>query len=310
MKARDALLLLLLSGIWGAAFLFIRVVVRDVPPSTVVAGRLVIAAIVVAPLAARNGGVLPRRDLRGPVLFLALFNNVIPFTLITIAEKHITGGLAATLVATMPLFTVLFAYGAGAERPNVERVAGLLVGFAGAAVVVGPDVGDLTSSNALGDLMVVVAALCYALSTVVARQTARGEPLSLASGQMIFGAMIALPVAFVVDGVPHGGISGEAALAWVGLGTLCSGLAYVIFFSLVQRSSATQVSLVSYLIPIVAAVLGWAALGETIGVNLFVGLVLIVMGVAGVNGGVRWSWERVHGAGHAGAGTGAPASGG
>jgi drug/metabolite transporter (DMT)-like permease len=304
-KPRDALLLLLLAGIWGAAFLFIRVVVREVQPSTVVAGRLLIAAIVVAPLAARRGGVLPRRGLRGTVLFLALFNNVIPFTLITIAEKHITGGLAATLVATMPLFTVLFAYGAGAERPNAERIAGLLIGFAGAAVVVGPDLGDVASSSTVGDVIVIVAAACYALSTVVARQTRGGEPLSLASGQMIFGAMIAVPLAFFFDGVPNLGISAEAALAWVGLGTLCSGLAYIIFFSLVQRSSATQVSLVSYLIPFVAALLGWAVLGESIGVNLFIGLVLIVVGVAGVNGGLRWTWERLRGGGPADAGAGA-----
>jgi drug/metabolite transporter (DMT)-like permease len=286
-RPRDALLLLILSGIWGSAYLFIHVVVDEVGAFTVVAGRLTIAALFLAPLAARQGGALPPRGGRWPVLFLAVFYNVIPFSLITIAEKSIATGLAATLVATMPLFTLMVAVGAGTERPTLEAVAGLLVGFVGAVVVVGPDLGDITSSNAAGDLIVVLAAASYGLSTVVARQTARGSAMSMASGQTIFGAMIALPLALAVDGVPAHGISIEATLSWLGLGVLCSGVAFVLFYLILESASATQASLVSYIIPIFAALLGWAVLGESIGVNLVVGLALIVIGVAGVNGGAR-----------------------
>ena len=293
MKPRDVLLLLILSGIWGSAYLFIHVVVDEVGAFTVVAGRLIVAAAFLAPLAARSGGILPAPGARWPMLFLAVFYNVIPFSLITIAEKSIDTGLAATLVATMPLFTLMVAAGAGTERPSFESVAGLLVGFVGAVVVVGPDLGDVTSSNAGGDLIVVLAAASYGLSTVVARQTARGSAMTLASGQTIFGAMIALPLALTVDGVPSHGISAEATLSWLALGVLCSGVAFVLFYVILETSSATQASIVSYIIPIFAALLGWAVLGESIGVNLVAGLALIVIGVAGVNGGLRPAWDLV-----------------
>ncbi|MBI5284832.1 MAG: DMT family transporter [Chloroflexi bacterium] len=297
MQTRDASLLLLLSAIWGSAFLFNHVVVRDVPPFMVVAGRLVIAACIVAPIAARNGGVLPPRTAWATLLFLAVVNNVIPFTLITAAQQHISSSLAATLIATMPLFVLMFTFAAGTERPDAERVVGLLIGFVGAAVVVGPDAGDITGSSAVGDLAVIAAAACYGLSTVVARQKAHGAALSLASGQMIFGALVAVPLALGVDGAPDLNISLKAALSWLGLGALCSGMAYVIFFSLLQRMSATQVSVTTYIIPIVAALLGWLVLDESIGVNLAAGLALIVVGVAGVNGGLRRGWTLVRGAG-------------
>lgn len=293
MKPRDVLLLLMLSCIWGSAYLFIHVVVGEVGAFTVVAGRLTIAAIFLAPLAARRGGLLPARGARWPVLFLAVFYNVIPFSLITIAEKSIATGLAATLVATMPLFTLIVASASGTERPGAEAVGGLLIGFAGAVVVVGPALGDLTSSNALGDLIVVLAAASYGLSTVVARQTARGSAMTLASGQTIFGAAIAVPLALAVDGVPRHGLSVEATLSWLALGVLCSGVAFVLFYLILESASATQASIVSYIIPIFAALLGWAVLGESIGPNLLVGLALIVVGVAAVNGGLRPARERL-----------------
>jgi len=292
-KPRDALLLLMLSGIWGAAYLFIHVVVGEVGAFTVVAGRLLVAAIFLAPLAARSGGILPARGARLPTLFLAVFYNVIPFSLITIAEKSIATGLAATLVATMPLFTVMVASAAGTEHPSVEAVAGVLIGFIGAVVIVGPDLGDITSSNMVGDMIVVLAAASYGLSTVVARQTAKGSAMTLASGQTIFGAMIALPLALAVDGVPAHGISVEATLSWLALGVLCSGVAFVLFYLILESASATQASIVSYIIPIFAALLGWAVLGESIGVNLVIGLALIVAGVAGVNGGLRPARDRL-----------------
>jgi len=285
--------MLLLSMVWGGAFLFIRVVVRDVPPVTVVAGRLAIAAIVLAPLAATRGGIMPPRAAWPALIFLAAFNNVIPFTLITAAERHVTASLAAVLVGTMPMFTLIFATAGRTERANAEKVAGLLIGFVGVAVLVGADVTELTDSNTIAEFAVILAAACYALSTVVARQTSRGAPLSLASGQMIFGLMMAAPLALVMDGRPDFGISAEAGASWLALGLLSSGLAYVIFFTLVQSMSATQVAVVTYLIPIVATVLGWLVLNEAVGPNLLIGLALVIAGVAAINGAARQAWERV-----------------
>jgi drug/metabolite transporter (DMT)-like permease len=293
LKPRDTAAILLLSGCWGVAFLFIRVVVREVPPTTVVAGRLVLAAAIITPLAWRRDGVMPPRSTWPALLFLAVFNNVLPFVLITDAEQHISSSLAAAIVATMPLFTLIFAVAGRTERADVDKVAGLLTGFAGAVVLVGTDLADVTDSSTLAEFAVIAASASYAISTVVARERSSGDPLSLASGQMVMAAAIALPLAFLVDGRPDLAVGWHAALSWLGLGALSSGLAYVLFFLLIEDLPATQVAVVTYLVPLVAAVLGWAVLDERLGLNLFVGLTLIVVGVAAVNGTLRGTWHRL-----------------
>jgi len=287
MKPQDAALLVILSLIWGSAFTMNGVVVDEVDPLTIVAGRLLLAAVLLTAAALIFRRALAPRSTWGVLFVLAALNNVIPFTLITWAQEHITSSLAATLNATMPLMTFVIAAIAGTERPETDRAFGVALGFVGAIVLIGPDLGDITSSNALGDLAVLGGSAGYAVSTVIAREKLRGEPMALASGQMIFGALIALPLAFVFRGAPDLSISAKAGLSWIGLGALSSGLAYVIFFALVQRMSATSVSLVSYLIPLVATILGWALLDEHIGVNLFVGLALIIAGMVLVNGTFR-----------------------
>ena len=301
MRPRETAALLLLSLVWGAAFLFNGEVVGSVPPLTVVAGRLSIAACLLVPVALLRQRSIPQPGIWPVLVFMALFNNVIPFTLITAAQEHISSSLAATLVGTMPLFTLVFAIALGTERPGAEKVAGLVIGFLGAVVVIGPSLGDFTDSNTVAQLAVIAASACYAIATVVARKYARGDPLGMAAGQMVVGAVAALPLAFAIDGAPSFDIPLKAAFAWLALGLLSTGLAYIIFYALVQRLAATQVSMVSYLIPIVATVLGWLVLSETIGISLFVGLVLILIGVVAANGSLRSMigamWSRVRSGG-------------
>ncbi len=299
LKPADSALLLLLSLIWGSAFLMIGVAVDDVAPLTMVAGRLILAGAMLTVIALVMGKGLPPRSTWGVLLVMAVLNNALPFTLITWAQQHITSSLAATLNATMPLFTFVIAAAIGSERATPERSIGLVVGFIGAAVVMGPDVTDLTSSSTLGELAVIAGSLGYAASTIVARQKASGDPVVLSSGQMVIGALIMLPVALIFDGRPDPDISAKAALSWAGLGVFSSGFAYIIYFTLIQRVSATSVALVSYLIPIVATVLGWAVLDEAIGVNLFAGMALIIAGMMLVNGTLRgllaWGSPRSRG---------------
>jgi drug/metabolite transporter (DMT)-like permease len=284
LKPADAVLLVVLSLIWGSAFTMNDVIVDEVSPFTIVAGRLLLASILLTAGAVLLRHGLPARSTWTVLLVLAALNNVVPFTLITWAQEHITSSLAATLNATMPLMTFAIAAVAGTERPTPDRALGVAIGFVGAVVLIGPDLADITSSNALGDLAVLGGSAGYAVSTVIARQKLQGDPMSLASGQMIFGAMIAIPLALAIDGRPDLSISTGASLSWIGLGALSSGLAYVIFFTLVQRITATSISLVSYLIPLVATVLGWAVLDEHIGLNLFAGLALVIGGMLLVNG--------------------------
>ncbi len=284
MKPRETATLVLLATIWGAAFLFVDVVVEEVEPLTIVSGRLLIACAVLVPAARLSGSLLPPRGSWLAVGLMAVFNNVLPFSLITAAQEHIDSSLAATLIGTMPLFVLVITVGAGTERPSAERVLGLIIGFVGAVVVLGPDLRDLTDSSTIGELAVLAAALCYGISNVIAREWAKGPPLSLAASQLVVAAAIALPIALAVDGPDVGGVSAKAGASWLALGVVCSGVAYILFYDLVQRVTATQASIVAYLIPIVATVLGWVVLDERIGPNVFVGLALILAGVMAVNG--------------------------
>lgn len=278
---------MLLGLIWGSAFLLIDVAVDEVEPLTMVAGRLILAGVMLTTIALAAGKGLPPRSMWGLLVAMAILNNAVPFTLITWAQQHITSSLAATLNATMPLFTFVIAAAIRTERATPERMFGLIVGFAGAAVVIGPDLTDLTSSNTLGDLAVIGGALGYAASAILARERASGDPWVLSSGQMVVGACIMTPIALIFDGAPDTDVSAKAALAWAGLGVFSSGFAYIVYFTLIQRVSATNVALVSYLIPVVATVLGVLVLDEPLGVNLFVGMALIIVGMMAVNGTLR-----------------------
>jgi drug/metabolite transporter (DMT)-like permease len=250
---------------------------------TIVAGRLIVAGGLLTGIAMATGRGLPARSMWGVLLVMAVLNNAVPFVLITWAQKHIASGLAGTLTATMPLFTFVIAATIGLERATIIRAAGLIVGFAGATIVIAPDMGDLTSSSMLGELAVIGGALAYGASAVFARRYLSGDSVVLASGQMLLGMMIMTPLALAIDGAPDTGISAKAALSWAGLGVFSSGFAYIIYFTLIQRVTATQVSLVSYLFPVVATALGYLVLDEPVDVNLFVGLPLILLGMMVVN---------------------------
>lgn len=284
MKPLEFALLVVLACIWGSAFTLITVVIDESDPLTIVAGRLVIGALFMSLLALAFRTRLPARTM-WPVLFLlAITNNILPFALITWAQGHISSSLAATLNATMPLFTYLIAVAIAADRWSNERAVGVVVGFAGTAILIGPDITDISSENTLAQLAVLAAALGYGGSTVIARERLHGEPIALSAAQLIFGAVLSVPVALFVHGTLDIDVSAGAAAAWVALGIVPSGLAYIIYFRLLQRVSATSVAIVSYLIPVVATVLGWALLDEAIGLNLFLGLVLIIVGMAAING--------------------------
>ncbi len=294
MKSRDLALLVLLGIIWGSAFLFINVVVAEVPPLTVVAGRLLLATALLLAVLRATGRPLPSRSTWPVLVFLGAVNNVLPFSLITWAELRVTSSLAATLNATMPLFTFVIAIVLAVERPTFDRSLGLVIGFAGALIIINPSLHDVTGSNTLAEFAVIAASAAYGWSTVVARDRLhQGDPIAFAAGQLAAGACIAVPLALIIDGTPHLHVAAGAALSWAALGVVCSALAYIIFFSLVQRISATQVSLVSYIIPIVATLLGWAALGERIGFTLIGGLALILLALAIVNGNLRALLHRI-----------------
>ena len=289
MNGGDWLLLLVLALIWGGAFLFIGIAVRHVPPLTYVWLRLTIAAAAVWTYVKLSGErvALPR-EVWGAILLLALLNNALPFTLFGWGQTHIASGLASILNATTPIWGVLVAHFLTAdERMNPRKLAGVLLGFGGVVAMIGPSLLGSAGSSALAELACVTASLSYALAAVWARRFKRlgVSPLSVTTGQLTAGALMMLPFSMVVDRPwthalpPAGAWAAIAALAM-----FCTALGYVLYFRLIDHVGATNAMLVTLLVPAVAILLGGLFLGERLQPQDFVGLALIALGLAAIDG--------------------------
>ena len=280
-QTRTALVLLGLGVIFGSAFLFMKVLVAEIGPLTLVTGRLILgAAAVLTVLAIRREPLGWTPALAAKVTLLATLSLVIPFGLIAWAEQHIASGMAAALISTMPLFTALFATGVFAdERLTAGRLAGLVAGFAGVVVLTGGDF-DLTDSSVLGQFAVIGGAASYAAGAVYSRALLKSQnALSLGGLEMVIGALIAAPLAFAFDGVPTFALSLKAWSALLALGVVGTGVAFVGYLWLVDKAGSVTGSLVTYIVPVVGLALGWAVLNEGIGLNALVGVLLIILGV-------------------------------
>ncbi len=287
-------MLITLSIIWGSAFMLVEVVLEDVPPLTLVAGRLTGAFLFLGAAFAISGRPFPRDAASWRAfVFLGVVNNVFPFILLTWGQDRIDSSQAAILVASMPLSTVLIAHFWINERLTVDRMLGVLVGFGGVFLLVGGDLRDLTGSGTLGQLAVIAGAVGYSTGTVFARRYLQdADIVTTAMGQTLAGTAIMIPLALAVDTPFDLSLSGKTVVAWVAMGVFPSGVAYLIFFRLVRQVSATQASMVTYLIPVTAILLGVLVLDESVASSSFAGLALIIAGIWVVNGGGGWFWAR------------------
>ncbi len=296
MTPKALLALLALGAIWGASFLFIKVIVDETSSLEVAEGRMFFGALAVGVVIAMRK--MPLR--RPPALWFkvavwALVGIVVPFILIAWAEEHIASGTASVLNSSMPLFTMLFAaIFLIEEQLTPARVAGLGIGFVGIIVLAGGDVYDLRDSAVLGQLAVVGAAACYGAGAVYARSLLKEEdPVSLTGGQLMLGTLLVLPLMLIVRGTPDYSLSVEAWLSLLALGVLGTGIAIIIYMWLVDNVGSVRSSLVTYIIPIVGLFLGWAVLDESIGINTVLGCALIIAGVAAVMRGQAPSSQRL-----------------
>jgi drug/metabolite transporter (DMT)-like permease len=183
------------------------------------------------------------------------------------------------------------------ERLTLDRVFGVLIGFAVVFFLIGGDLRDVTESGTLGQLAIVAGVVGYSFGTVFARRylTDDSDAGVWAAGQTLVGAAVMIPVALAVDGAGDLSISPKVAIAWVTLGVVASGLAYLLFFPLIRRVTATQASMVGYLIPIWAVLIGVLILDESLASTALAGLALIIAGVWVVNGGGRWLIDAISG---------------
>ena len=287
--ARDWLLLGLLSVLWGGSFFFNGVVLRELPPFTVVFLRVALAAIMLLPLLWLYCIRFPM-GLSGwrPFIAIGLLNNVLPFSLIVVGQTYIPGGLASILNATTPLFTLLVAHFLTAdEKINPAKVAALLAGFAGVALLIGPEL-LVGGASVWGELACLGAAISYAFAGVYGRRfkTMKIAPIEAAAGQVTASSVLILPIMFAVE-QPWTLQALPSPTVWASLGGLAmlsTALAYVLYFRILAAAGATNLLLVTFLIPVTAVLLGAAVLGERLAPRHFAGMALIGLGLAVIDG--------------------------
>jgi drug/metabolite transporter (DMT)-like permease len=287
MGAAEWLLLITLSILWGGSFFFNAVALRDLPPLTVVIARVAIAAAVLWLLIALSGQRLAVR----PGLWLAFFamgalNNVIPFTLIVWGQTRIGSGLASILNATTPLFTVILAHCLTRDEPMTPaRVIGVVCGLLGVAVMIGTRALEQFGLEVIAQLAVVGAAISYAFAGIFGRRFKQTPPLITAAGQLSASALMMLPVVMFVDRPWDLTTPGPQTWGAVfGLAVFSSALAYVIYFRILARAGATNLLLVTFLIPVSALLLGISVLGEVLEARQVTGMILIALGLAAIDG--------------------------
>ncbi len=295
----DLLGILALALIWGSSFLFIKIGLNGgMSPVLVAGGRLAVGAallwgVVLARRLFAPGSFkkpIPReRAIWAKIALIGLMNNAIPFLLIAWGEQRISSGLASVLNSSMPLFTVLFAHFlTHDDRITPAKAIGVLIGFAGVAVVIAPGAADL-SGELPGSLAIVAASAAYAIATVFVRKTLTGatDPIATGAAQLVTAFAWLAPLVWTTGATARlNAIPMDAVLAVIALGLLGTGLAYLIYYLLIQRAKASQMSLVTYLLPVTALVYGAVFLGEEITGYALAGFGLIVSGILLVNADV------------------------
>lgn len=286
MTGLDWLCLLTLSVLWGGSFFFAKVAVASVPPLTLVAARVMLAALTLLAVVRLSGLRLPRgRQAWLAFAGMGVLNNLIPFGLIFYGQTAIGAGLAAVINGMTPFWTALIARAAGAEPLSAGKLAGIAVGFGGLAVMVGPAALAGLDASLLAQIAIVGATVSYGCAGVFGRRFKALPPLVTATGQLSASSLLILPLALLADRpwtLPLPGA--EAAGAVVGLALASTALAYILFFRILASAGATNVSLVTLLVPVSAMLLGALVLGETVTDRQLLGLALIAAGLAFIDG--------------------------
>jgi drug/metabolite transporter (DMT)-like permease len=303
MTSREWAMLLALSLLWGGSFFFAGVALETLPPFTIVLLRVSLAAVILNAVVVVLGMRMPcERRVWAAFFTMGLLNNAAPFCLIVWGQTHIASGLAAILNATTPLWTVIVAHVLTTdERITRKRLAGVVFGFAGVAAMIGPDAADGLGAHVVAEFAVLLAAISYAFAGVYGRRFARMgvQPILTATGQVTASTLVLAPIALIADRPWTLAAPGPAVWgAVVGLAALSTALAYVLYFRILATAGATNLLLVTFLIPVSAILLGALVLGERLDPRHFVGMGLIGLGLAAIDGrlldlaGVALPWAK------------------
>lgn len=277
--------LIALSILWGGSFFFAGVALRELPPLVIVCARVVFGAAMLIPVLMWSGLTLPSR-LRdwGRFAMMGLLNNVVPMSLIVYGQTTVSSGLASVLNATTPLFTVLVLAASADEPLTARRLAGVLCGAAGVAVLQVPAL--IGGEAEPGVLLCLGAAFSYGLSGLWAKRRMVGvPPLVAATGQLVASSMAMIVIASIVEHPWTLPLPSAATwLALFGLGLLSTAIGYILFFQIIERSGPSNVMLVTLLIPVTAILLGSGLLGEGFAPHQFAGAAVIAAALAIIDG--------------------------
>ena len=289
MSPRTWLMLVTLSVLWGGSFFFTEIAIREIPPITLSMLRVVGAAVVFWILVLTTSRCLPRSPrLWGAFLIMGVLNNAIPFSLIAFAQTELSSSLASIIISSTPLFALVIAgIALPDERLTLRRFFSVMVGFAGVVVMIGPSVLSGIGSDVVAQFAMLGAAFFYATSTVYARRF-KEEGLTssvLVTGQVTMSSLVLIPIAFYFErsysiGLP----SVDVVAAILGVTFLSTALAYLLYFKILAAAGATNVTLVAFLIPVSAILLGVGILQETLSLNQVAGMLLIALGLVIMDG--------------------------
>ena len=281
MKLRDALQLVFLSAIWGASFLLIRISVGSFPPAWVALLRLLFGSAFLWTVLLTKRRKLPPFRLIIALLLVAFFNNAIPFVLFPLGERVVPSNIAAVLNATTPIWTLLLGMGFLGKKAEGGAIPGVVLGFVGVCLVVFSHTTTAANSSRhdylLGAAFIAIASTAYAIATVIAKSKLVGlDPIGLATTQLSLALLMMIPVALLG---PHPAVIQTSSLAAViTLGVFGSGLAYLMYYTLLDRVSPTRVVSVTYLGPIWG--LFWGKLAhETINAGAYIGVAIVIVGL-------------------------------
>jgi drug/metabolite transporter (DMT)-like permease len=286
--AGDYGLLLLLAAIWGSSFVFIKVGVAEVPPVTLTAVRLVLAAVFLLLVMVVSGKRLPSdRQMWVMMAGTALIGNALPFALIAWGQQGIPSNTSAILMGIMPLITIVVAHFFTADETiNARKAAGMVTGFIGLVVLVGPEALNGLTASLISQLALLGAATCYGFNAVLVRRMMVRDRLATVAGVMSCAAIMVLPMAFLVE-TPLAVEAGWLSWAMVaGLGILHTAIATLIMFAIIGRAGASFFGQINLLVPVAGVLWSAALLAERPGFNALAALALIVLGIVIARGGL------------------------
>ncbi|WP_340118007.1 DMT family transporter [Pelagibius sp. 7325] len=285
MKPGDWLQIFLLALVWGLSFFLTEICLRDLHPASVAAGRVTTAALTLLGIALLAGHRLPALKDWAPLALMGLINNALPFSLIMWGQTRIDGGLASILNATTPLFTFVLAHFLTKDERMTRRgAAGIAIGFLGALVLVGPGALAGLGGQSWGQFAVMGAAICYACAGIYGRRLRHLSPLVAAAGMTTAAALVMLPLAALLDRPWTARPDTATWTALLTLGLVSTAFAYILYFRILASAGATNVLLVTFLVPITALLLGTLILDEDITLTALSGMAMIFAGLAVIDG--------------------------